>query len=69
MKVSEEKTVEMSDVEMLKYIRNDAHEVGKICKNSFIAGGSMATGRLMSITYNTAMRAMRDKKRYNVTNE
>jgi len=69
MKNSEKKSNEMSDVEMLEGIRNDSHEVGKVCYNAFNTGTSIATGRLMCVAYNTAMRAMRDKKRYNVVKQ
>lgn len=64
---AKEKQKGFSDIEMLKDIRDDAHEVGKDCKEAFKTERSVATGRLMNVSYNTAMRAIRDTKRYCVS--
>lgn len=58
--------LEMSNIDMLKDIRKDTHEVAKICYDAFKKEASIATGRLMNVSYNTAIRAMRDSMRYNI---
>ena len=58
---------ELTNLEMLQDIRNDAHHVGKDCKKAFDIEMNIATGRLMNTSYNTALRAMKCQMRFNVT--
>ena len=60
------KTPEMSNIDMLRDIRKNTHEVANICYEAFKKEANIATGRLMNVSYNTAIRAMRDSMRYNV---
>lgn len=56
--------VEMNDVEMLRNIKKDTHEVGKICYKEFSIEKGLATGRLMNTSYRTAIMAMRVSKHH-----
>lgn len=70
MKTKKEESIqeiEMSDVEMLDEARIHAKKVGKKCFDAFMAeDGSIATGRLMCVAYNTMARMINNKRRYAV---
>lgn len=59
-------SAKMSNVEMLIDIRNSAHHVAKQCEAAFDEVKSLPSARVMATTFNTAIRAMREAKRYNL---
>ena len=66
MKTKDENEIEKTDLEILQEIREDSHHVAKVALKGFDKEPNVASGRLVCVAYHTTMRAMRDKKRYNI---